>query len=326
MKPRQIKLSQTGKEHTPCRFRFAAACLLRRICVSGLCYGFFIAFSAHAQKVAITFDDLPLSGALPPGVTQTSIAQEAVAILKARRTPPMFGFINAGKLDDNADGAEALKIWVAGGQRVGNHAYSHMDLHRNPASAFVEDIARNERELMSLSPRQSWHWFRYPFLREGDALDKRRAVRAWLREHEYTIAQVTLDYEDYLWNTPYARCVAKRDQAAIDWLRASYLATAKRYIRLDREMARLVMKRDVDHVLLLHLGAFTSAILPDLLDLLQAEGLTLATLEEVQKDPLYREDPDAASHYGGTLLEQLMDVRKLTYPEVEKKPTAELDR
>jgi peptidoglycan/xylan/chitin deacetylase (PgdA/CDA1 family) len=281
---------------------------------------------AYAQKVAITFDDLPLNGSLPPGVTQVSIAKDAAAILREHRVPPVFGFLNAGKLDGNADGAEALRVWVAAGQRVGNHAYSHMDLHRNSASAFAEDVARNEPTLQLLSPKNDWHWLRYPFLREGDTLDKRREVRAYLRTHDYTIAQVTLDYEDYLWNTPYARCVEKNDKAAIEWLRSSYLHTAKHYIDVDRELSRIVFERDIDHVLLLHLGAFTRTILPDVLALLKSEGLTLATLEEVTRDPAYREDPDAASRYGGTLLEQLMDARKLSYPQVEKKPTAELDK
>jgi len=77
--------------------------------------------------------------------------------------------------------------------------------------------------------------------------------------------------------------------------------------------------------LLLHLGAFTEAILPDLLALLRQKDLTPATLEEVQVDIAYQANPDAASRYGGTLLEQLLDARKIPYPAVAKKPVKELD-
>ena len=55
------------------------------------------------------------------------------------------------------------------------------------------------------------HWLRYPFLHEGDTLEKRRAVRAWLFAHGYKVAEVSMDFEDYLWNEPYARCMAKHD-------------------------------------------------------------------------------------------------------------------
>jgi hypothetical protein len=144
-------------------------------------------------------------------------------------------------------------------------------------------------------------------------------------ERKYSIAQVTLDYEDYLWNRAYARCLERKDTAAIVRLRESYLKTAAEYIEANRAMAKTLFGRDIDHVLLLHLGAFSPVILPDVLDLLAKQDLQLARLQDVQTDPVYRIDPDAASTYGGTLLEQLMDVRKLAYPPVAKKPSKELD-
>ena len=74
-----------------------------------------VAFCAAcaAQKVAITFDDLPLNGELPPGVTRAETARNVLAILKKRHVPPVYGFINAKKLEGSADGAEALKLWAA---------------------------------------------------------------------------------------------------------------------------------------------------------------------------------------------------------------------
>ncbi|MEO6080651.1 MAG: polysaccharide deacetylase family protein [Steroidobacteraceae bacterium] len=278
----------------------------------------------RAEKVALTFDDLPLNGELAPNMTRAGIVRDALRILKARRAPPVYGFINAQKLENAADGAEALRLWVSGGQRVGNHAYSHPDLSRTTAEDFLADVRRNEPVLQLLDPGNAWHWFRYPYLREGDTLEKRRQVRQGLVARGYRIAQVTLDYEDYLWNTPYARCLARNDRKGIEWLRSSYLETTKRFLETNRQMARQVYGRPIDHVLLLHLGAYTSTILPELLDLLQSQGFELATLEEVQRDPAYVEDPDSGSALGGSLLEQLMDARKLQYPPVSSKPVQQL--
>src|SRR5580700_10936126 len=83
-----------------------------------------------AQKVAITFDDLPSNGMLPPGVTRVETTKNVLAVLKKRQVPPVYGFINAKKLEGSADGAEALKLWAAA-EPVGNHTYSHMDLEQN---------------------------------------------------------------------------------------------------------------------------------------------------------------------------------------------------
>jgi peptidoglycan/xylan/chitin deacetylase (PgdA/CDA1 family) len=280
--------------------------------------------AAFAEKVALTFDDLPLNGELAPGMTRAGIVREVLAILKSRQVPPVFGFINAQRMEGSADGVEAMRLWVQGGQLVGNHVYSHPDLSRTTAEEFLADVRRNEPVLQLLDPQDRWHWFRYPYLHEGDTLAKRHQVREGLAARGYRIAQVTLDYEDYLWNTPYARCKARGDQKAIESLRASYLETAERYLDANRQMAQQVYGRPVDNVLLLHLGAFSSTILPPLLDLLRAKGFELATLEEVQRDAAYAGDPDHASPNTGSLLEQWMDVRKLPYPAVPPKPRQQL--
>ena len=280
---------------------------------------------SFAQGVALTFDDLPLNGELPPGVTRVQIAAGAIDVLRRHHVPQVFGFVNAKKLEGNPDGAEALKAWVAGGERVGSHTYSHIDLHQTAPDVFQREIAQDEPVLELLSPKDDWHWFRYPFLREGDTLEKRRAVRAYLTEHGYKVAQVTLDYEDYLWNTAYAHCAAKNDARSIEWLTTSYMSVASEYIDGNREMAKMVFGHDINHVLLLHLGAFSSTILPQVLDLLQQKGLHLITLEEAERDPAYQPDPDSvSSRFGGSILEQWMDVKKLTYPKLTPKPYKQL--
>lgn len=296
------------------------AAFLLCLCLSALC---------SAQKLAITFDDLPQNGELPPGVTRVEITQNTLAVLKQRHVPPTYGFINAKKLEGSADGAEALKLW-AGAEPVGNHTYSHMDLHQNTPQAFEREIEENEPvlELLASSATSStgdWHWLRYPFLREGDTLEKRNAVRDYLKAHGYKIAQVTMDWEDYLWNSAYARCAAKDDKKSIEWLRSIYLSTASDYIDLDRDLAKTLFGRDINYVLLLHLGAFSSTILPDALDLLQKKGFTLVTLQEAQSDPAYESDPAAGSLDGGTLLDQLMEARKIKFPAVKEKPYRELE-
>jgi len=280
---------------------------------------------AAADQVAVTFDDLPLNGELAPDTTRDGIVAAVLPILKKFGLPPVYGFVNAKKLERSEDGAAALRRWVAGGQRVGNHTYAHIDLHKSTPEAFLAELSQNEPALELLDPSGNWRWLRYPFLSEGDTTEKRRQVRATLKDRGYRIAQVTLDYEDYLWNTAYARCVATHDTKSIAWLRSSYLDIAKAYLRGNRQMADLVFGHPIKHVLLLHLGAFSSTILPDLFDLMKKEGFTFVTLEEAQSDPAYDTDPDAGSKYGGTLLEQWMDVRHIAYPDLPKKPYKQLD-
>src|SRR5271168_2808177 len=277
-----------------------------------------------AQKVAITLDDLPLNGLLPPGVTRVETTRSVLAILKERHAPPVYGFINAKKLEGNEDGAEALKLWAAA-EPVGNHTYAHMDLEQNTPEAFEREIEEDEPALELLSNKGDWRWLRYPFLREGETLEKRRAVRAYLKARGYRIAQVTLDWEDYLWNNAYARCAAKNDTKSMAWLRSSYLDTASEFLDLGREQARLIYGREISYVLLMHLGAFSSTILPDALDLLKKKGFKLVTLEEAESDAAYEGDPDAGLHDAGTLLDQWMSVKQIKYPPFTQKPYKEVE-
>jgi peptidoglycan/xylan/chitin deacetylase (PgdA/CDA1 family) len=309
--------------------KFAAAVFCRKsfwTLVFLLCFillGIFCGVSA-AQKLAITFDDLPLNGSLPPGVTRVETAKNVLEILKKRHMPPVFGFINAKRLEGNADGAEALKLWAAS-EPVGNHTYSHMDLEQNAPEAFERDIEENEPALELLESNDNWHWLRYPYLHEGDTVEKRRAVRAYLKAHGYRIAQVTLDWEDYLWNTAYARCAAKNDNKSIEWLRTSYLSTASEFLDLGREQAKLIYGHEINYVLLMHLGAYSSRILPEALDLLKKKGFKLVTLEEAESDPAYESDPDVGLHDAGTLLDQMMQVKGIKYPDHTEKPYKEIE-
>ncbi len=264
------------------------------------------------------------TGRCRPGVTQAQTARDVLAILKKRHVPPVYGFINAKKLEGNPDGAQALELWAAQ-ELVGNHTYSHMDLEQNTPEAYEREIEENEPVLELLEAKDNWHWFRYPYLHEGDTVEKRRAVRAYLKAHGYRIAQVTLDWEDYLWNFAYARCAEKKDAKTMEWLRSSYLSTASAFLDLGREQAKLIYGHEINYVLLMHLGAYSSTILPDALDLLKKKGFKLVTLEEAESDPAYDGDPDVGLHDAGTMLDQWMQVKGIKDPAHVEKPYKELE-
>jgi peptidoglycan/xylan/chitin deacetylase (PgdA/CDA1 family) len=279
---------------------------------------------AARPVVALTFDDLPAAGNLPPGDSRTRIATALAAELRANHLEGTYGFVNASELQNDPDAQQALHVWVDAGMNIGSHTWSHISLTSNTAEAFEKDIAQNEEALAAYAGGRDWHWFRYPFLWEGDTLDKRRAVRSYLRDHGYRVAQVSLDFEDYAWNDAYARCSAKRDAAAIGWLKQSYLETATEYIRLGREEQQIAFGHEIPNVMLLHATAFTTLMVPEVVNMLRTQGFQFASLPDVEKDPACALDPDAALKYGGTLPDQFMDSRHLPYPAVTPKPFARL--
>jgi peptidoglycan-N-acetylglucosamine deacetylase len=291
-----------------------------------LCAGvlFIWAGLASGQQMAVTFDDLPVHGAMPPGMTRLEITQSILKTLKREKLPAVYGFINAGRGADDPSSLSVLQTWRRAGQPLGNHTWAHLDLNEETAEEFGAEVVRNEPLLRSLMGKGDWHWLRYPFLHEGDTVEKRRAVRSWLVAHGYKIAEVSMDFEDYLWNEPYARCVAMHDEASIAKLHDSYLAVADQYYGVFRELSQLVYGRDVKYVLLMHVGAFDARMLPELLKLYRANGVKFITLPDAMSDPAYRDDPDIGEPSGGAFLELMMQKNKLKFP-ANSKPYKELE-
>jgi peptidoglycan/xylan/chitin deacetylase (PgdA/CDA1 family) len=274
-----------------------------------LCLGGAVRAAEAPRRVALTFDDLPVHGPLPPGLRRTDIARSILAALRAHEAPPTYGFVNGRGVGQDPENAEFLRLWRAAGHPLGNHTWSHMDLHAHTPEAFAEDVRANEATLSTFMGEGGWRWLRYPYLREGDTLEKRRAVARSLRERGYRVAQVTMSFDDYAYNDPYARCLAKSDVAAVGWMKESFLGRAARSISAGEDGARRVWERDISHVMLLHVGGFQTVMLPRLLELLQRRGYRLVTLPEAQDDPAYASEPDRAFSGGATLLDQMMAAR-----------------
>jgi peptidoglycan/xylan/chitin deacetylase (PgdA/CDA1 family) len=279
---------------------------------------------AEAAEIAITVDDLPSHSNLPPGVTWAEVAQRFIAALTASGIPSVYGFVNGYRLKILPGTEDVLKLWVEAGFLLGNHTYAHSDLNTTTAQLFEKDIADDEPVLESFMGSRDWHWFRYPFGHEGDTVEKRRAVKAYLKEHGYRIAQVTLDFHDYEWNEPYVRCAKLGNTEAIAWLKASYLATAMEYIAMGQQIASALYGRDVKHLLLLHFSPFDSLMLPELLDRLMRQNVRFVSLQEADADPAYQRDPETTFPEHGNILDRWLQVGHVRYPPHADIPVAKL--
>lgn len=256
----------------------AAACL----CVA----------SAHAQQVALTFDDLPAHGPLPAGVTRQQVITDILDALKASGTPPVYGFINGVRQQENPSDASVLDLWRRFGYPLGNHTWSHMNLNDHTAAEWEADLLKNEQTLAPLMNNADWHWVRFPYLSEGNTPEKTAEVRTFLAAHDYRIAGVTMSFGDYLFNEPYARCLARSDSAAVTQLEDLFLEASKNDLLDRRAMAHAAFGHDIPYVLLMHVGAFDAHMLPRLLALYRQQGVSFVSLQQAESDLFYRNDLD----------------------------------
>lgn len=277
--------------------------------------------------MALTFDDLPRDRESVGQQDALDIMTRILEVLVDSRLPPCYGFVNGERLESFPDDVQVLREWVAAGQCLGNHTYSHLDLTRVSAEDFVADIERNERVLETVRTRPRQRYFRYPFLAEGDTYDKRCRVRTYLRQNDYAIAHVTADFLDFLWNSAARRCLAERATDRLAALESLYLDTAIERLRLWDHVAREGIGRRIRYVLLLHAGIATALWLGPLLRRLSEEGVQFITLEDALSDRVYEVDPNVVSEKGPNFLKQLLLQKNLRIPPPwPPLPTGEIDR
>ncbi|MGB6497265.1 MAG: polysaccharide deacetylase family protein, partial [Candidatus Acidiferrum sp.] len=307
------------------RFRTPRTTLL---VIAAAAASFLFAFAAIPRpqplRLAFTFDDLPAHGPLPPGETRLDVANKILAALRAAHLLPVYGFVNGASNERESGGPAVLEAWRKAGNPLGNHTWSHMNLNQNSVEDFEANIARNEPLLAKMMNNQDWRWLRFPYLAEGDTPEKRDPIRAYLAQHGYKIAGVTMSFSDYLWNEPYARCMAKGDSAAVAQLKSSYLAAADQTIPFYRGLSKTLYNRDIPYVLLMHVGALDAELLPQLLDLYRSRGFQFVTLAEAERDRFYNNDLDPRLSSTPDTLEEAMAQAHLPLP-AKPAPSIQLD-
>ncbi len=269
--------------------------------------------AADKPVIAFTWDDLPAHAALPPGVTRAQIAADLLKA-SAEAKAPAFGFINGVQTEREPGSDAALTLWRQAGQPLGNHTWSHRNIADLTAEQFIAETARNEPMLQALMGREDWRWLRYPFLSEGDTPQKRLAVRGWLAANHYKIASVTMSFGDWAFSDPYARCLARGDQAAIARMETIYLDGAAAVADRSRAMAKTLYGKDIPYVLLMHGGAFEARMATRLFRLYQDKGFGFTTLEKAQRHPFYKTDVDPSLPPQPTTLEDALRAKALPVP------------
>jgi peptidoglycan-N-acetylglucosamine deacetylase len=263
--------------------------------------------------IAITVDDLPLHGPIPPGETPLSVGRGVIAAITDARVPA-HGFVNAHWVAEQPATRQMLVEWRAAGLPLGNHGWAHRHLNEMSFDEFERELVRNEPLLAELAGGTDWRWFRYPFLDEGEDAEKREGARRVLARHGYKIAAVTMDFSDWAWTAPYARCAASNDQQAIARLESTFLAAARESMPYYRTLSRRLYGRDLPYVLLLHGSAFEARMLPRLIQLYRSSGFRFISLEEAQRDPAYADQvrPNLPAEQKG--LENKATARGISLP------------
>lgn len=257
------------------------------------------------RQMAITFDDLPwttLQRVAPEELPK--LHGKLIAALEGARIP-VTGFVNEGKLfvhgEIQAKRVVMLEDWLGIGAELGNHTFGHVDLHAVGLDAYKADILRGEQTLRPLLARHNAtpRFFRHPYLRAGQSMEVRKSLAAFLAEHGYRVAPVTVDNSEWIWALAYRRAFEQQAPEALKVeLREEYVEYMLNKIVYFEQQAFALFRRDIAQVLLLHANRINADTFDELIDQIQGGGYQIIDLETALADPAYQHEDGYFGAYG----------------------------
>jgi peptidoglycan/xylan/chitin deacetylase (PgdA/CDA1 family) len=251
--------------------------------------------AAQTRAVAVTFDDLPYQAPeaqLCDPAAAMAMTRAFVAML-TRLDTKATAFVNEGKVcaERRTELLPALlSVWLDAGIGLGNHTFSHINIHRNTAEAWLADVdagAVISRALLQ-SRGGTLRYFRHPYLFTGDTAEKKAAMEAGLAARGYTVAPVTIDNNDWLFAAVYRKAQADGDAALMQRIGEAYVAHMATVLdHFEPYGAELTGGRKPAQVLLLHANDLNRDWYPKVHALYLARGYRFVTLGEALKDPIY---------------------------------------
>lgn len=241
------------------------------------------------RTIALTFDDATRGdGPFYSGEARTDKLIQALS--QAGVVEAMFFVTTRNLANTRESGPVRLRAYTDAGHVLGNHSHSHQWLWRTDTDAYIADLDKAAAILADFDNVQPY--YRFPFLDEGRAIDKRDALREALDRRGLKNGYVTIDTYDW-----YLMTLAKEARRAgtefnLDDLRNLYVDVIVRSTEFYDSMAQQTLGRSPHHVLLLHENDLAALFIGDLVEELRRQGFRIIPSTVAFDDPIAAREPD----------------------------------
>lgn len=243
------------------------------------------------RTMAITFDDLPYTRSAA-SIEEIRDANRQILRVLRDNSIPAVGFVNEAKLDireENAVRDGILDSWLAAGQQLGNHTFSHVSLQTTPLEDFQTDVLKGEqvtRRLMAargLAPR----YFRHPYTQTGPTPEVKQAFEEFLADHGYEVAPFTVENSDYIFSRLYHDALHTGRSAEAARILEVYVEHSLAMVEFFERMSGDLFERAIPQILLIHTNRINTDAFDDIVAGLQARDYSFVSLSHALEDPAY---------------------------------------
>jgi peptidoglycan/xylan/chitin deacetylase (PgdA/CDA1 family) len=244
-----------------------------------------------AKRIAITIDDLPVTPPRRHSFEQEERITEKLLAVLAEHGVPALGLVNENKLEGEDGEVEPRRVgllerWLDAGHELGNHGHGHLDLHTVDPERWMADVLRGERVTRPLVEARAeaqvevgyrpFRYFRHPFLHTGRSVEIQERTEAFLHEHGYRIAPVTIDNGEWIYGGAYANAWNRGDEEAMRRLGEDYVRYMLEVVEFYEGQTEAILPPEeaetFPHALLIHAYALNADWLDPLLDALEERG------------------------------------------------------
>jgi peptidoglycan/xylan/chitin deacetylase (PgdA/CDA1 family) len=238
-------------------------------------------------RVAITMDDFGWGDT--PALDAKSLNDALLGHYAAKRLKA--GVFVTGNRVDSEEGRRYVATWDRAGHLIANHSYSHLEFPSRKVglAQFADDLVRNETVVGGLPGFKKY--FRFPYLKEGDTVEKRDGMRRFLHSRGYRNGHVTIDASDWYVDGRLRKRLEREPKADLAPYRRFYLDHIWERASFYDDLARKVTGRSIPHTLLTHYNMLNGLFLGDLVEMFRSKGWAVVDVEEAFADPIFTSEP-----------------------------------
>lgn len=281
------------------------------VCFSAI----FLVLDIFAQKqLALTIDD--------PNTYETPLMtwqerNDAMLNTLEKHSHQAALFVCGSRVSDSI-GQILLKRWDEAAHMICNHSFSHFYYHSSKISsaAFGSDFQKGDSLIRSFAHYTKL--FRFPYLKEGNSVQKRDSMRQVLASEGYRNGAVTIDASDWYIDAELIKALKKNPKTDLKPYRDYYIQHLMNRANYYDSLAQILFKRDVKHTLLIHHSLLNALFLDELMTAFEQKGWRFVAAEQAYQDEIFALKPELEP-CGESLIWQLAKLRpdladQLRYP------------
>lgn len=260
--------------------------------------------SGQKSQICFSIDDMPVvSYGINDSNYQKMIFNSIMSSLVKNKIPAI-GFVNERKIRKEADGGryqkELLKNWIKSGLELGNHTYSHPDFNNVSCKEYTSDILKGEPILKGILSEsgKSIKYFRHPFLHVGETKSKADSLDAFLKEHGYKVAPVTIDNDDYLFALAYKKASDVKDTILMSRIGFDYIDYMEKKLHFYERQSVALFGRKIPQILLIHASLLNAVYLDSLASMYKRNGYEFVDMDTALRDEAYNSKVTSYGKWG----------------------------